>query len=419
MSFKHPSFVLCITTVLLSLAITLSITFTGVASVADEWSPVDLLAIKNLAITNLPRLPKVPSNRVADDPLAAALGKALFFDAKFSANGAVSCSTCHKPDRQFQDGLRVGHGITDGQRRTMPLAGTPFHSFFFWDGRKDSLWSQALGPLENPAEHGADRTMIAHLIATNYHADFEKVFGPLPDLSNLPTHAAPTGTKEAVGAWMAMTADQQRAVNITFANMGKAIEAFERTITVPHTRFDDYAAAVASDDKVAANKIFNQTERNGLKLYLGQGSCMKCHQGPQFTDMQFHNIALPGNSAITDSGRITATHMVRQDQFNCLGEFSDAKQLFQCQPINALEFDLPIQLGAFNSPSLRGVAQRAPYMHNGQFATLHDVLVHYNNSPKASLGESELPRPRNLTPVQLDEMEAFLRTLNVGEVPAN
>jgi cytochrome c peroxidase len=390
----------------------------ALGSDSADWSPIELLAIQTLAITNLPRLPNDASNRVADDPSAAALGKALFFDPRFSANGAVSCSSCHQPDRQFQDDLRVGHGIADGGRRTMPLAGTAFHPFLFWDGRKDSLWSQALGPLENPVEHGADRTMIAQLIATNYRADYEAVFGNLPDLRNLPAHASPTGSPETIAVWMALTPEQQHAVNLTFANMGKAIEAFERTIPVPSTRFDDYAEAVAAKDMIAAGKIFSEAERNGLKLFLDQG-CLRCHLGPQFTDMQFHNIALPGNSVAADSGRITAAHLVRDDPFNCLGEFSDARLPYQCQSIKSVEFDLPEQAGAFKSPSLRGVAQRPPYMHSGQFTTLHDVLVHYNEAPKATFGESELQGPRHMTPQQLAELEAFLLTLNVEEPSIN
>lgn len=83
-----------------------------------------------------------------------------------------------------------------------------------------------------------------------------------------------------------------------------------------------------------------------------------------------------------------------------------------------MQFDFPEQTGASKSPSLRGVAQRLPYMHNGQFATLHEVLVYYNNSPVATVGKSELPGPRNMTPQQLDELEAFLRTLNVDDSPA-
>ncbi len=387
------------------------------AAVSDTfWSETELSTIGNLSIASLPPLPPDLSNHVADDPQAAALGKAFFFDPRFSANGAVSCSSCHMPDRQFQDDRRVGHGIADVTRRTMPLAGTAHHTFFFWDGRKDSQWSQALGPLESPSEHGADRTMIVQLIAASYRADYEAVFGKLPDMGNLPAHATPTGSPEAITAWKLLTTEQQRAVNMTFANMGKAIEAFERTIPVPATRFDADAAALAKKDFVAADKIFTEAERNGLKLFVGQGNCASCHKGPLFTDLQFNNLGLPGTSAATDIGRSTATHVLKNDPFNCLGEFSDAKGPPACQGIRFMKFESPVkQVGAFKSPSLRGVAQRPPYMHNGQFATLRDVMVHYNNAPKAPFGTSELLIPRKLTERQLSELEAFLHTLDVSD----
>ena len=115
--------------------------------------------------------------------------------------------------------------------------------------------------------------------------------------------------------------------------MGKAIEAFERTIPIPSTRFDAYAEAVAANDMAAADRIFTETERNGLKVFLNQGDCMRCHRGPQFTDMQFHNIALPDNTAAADTGSITSAHVVKDDPFNCLGEYSDARLPFQCLPI--------------------------------------------------------------------------------------
>ena len=160
--------------------------------------------------------------------------------------------------------------------------------------------------------------------------------------------------------------------------MGKAIEAFERTIPVPSTRFDAYAAALKAKDVVAADKIFSEAERNGLKLFLNKGDCVRCHTGPLFTDMRFYNLGLPGTSAATDSGRSTAVYALKDDPFNCLGEFSDATltESLPGEPVDAVRS--AEQVGAFKSPSLRGVAQRPPYMHNGQFATLHDVLVHYN-----------------------------------------
>lgn len=387
----------------------------GAAAQVLAWTEKELRDIHRMSLANLQPLPPNPSNRIADDPRAAALGEALFSDARFSADGTVACATCHQPDRQFQDDLKVGHGMADATRRTMPLAGVAFHPFFFWDGRKDSLWSQALGPLENPLEHGTDRTMVAQLIAANYRAEYEALFGSLPDFGELPAQAAPAGSPEAVAAWAALSPDQQRSVNLTFANMGKAIEAFERTIPVPVTRFDAFAAALDAQDGALADTIFSAPERNGLKIFLGQGDCVRCHGGPHLTDLRFHNLGLPGTTEPSDGGRILATHLLADDPFNCLGAFSDAHLPRHCLEVKLLRHDMPDQLGAFKSPSLRGVAQRPPYMHTGQFATLRDVLVHYNAAPKAPFGATELTHPLKLTEAQLSDLEAFLHTLDVGD----
>jgi cytochrome c peroxidase len=114
---------------------------------------------------------------VADDPRAAELGRQLFFDTRLSANGRVACATCHKPDQEFQDGTPLANGVGLTNRRTMPIAGTADSPFLFWDGRKDSQWAQALGPLESPVEHGGNRDQYAQVIAEHYRPAYEQVFG--------------------------------------------------------------------------------------------------------------------------------------------------------------------------------------------------------------------------------------------------
>lgn len=383
---------------------------------AEEWTLNETTSIFGLSLASLrPPLPD-PTNRVADDPKAAALGQKLFFDTRFSANGEISCASCHMSDRQFQDDRQVGRGIKDVTRRTPTLVGSSYSPFFFWDGRKDSQWSQALGPLESAAEHGADRAMIVQVIAANYREEFQTVFGEFPDFGTLPPNASPLARPKIAGAWTALKPEQRRAVNVTFANMGKAIAAFERTIPVPRTRFDDFAAALNAKDMVAANKIFNKNERNGLKLFLGQsGDCLRCHRGPLFTDMRFYNLGLPDMSVKSDSGRTTAVYALKNDPFNCIGDYSDSTGSKGCFGNISMVYDLPSDLGAFKSPTLRGVAQRPPYMHDGKLATLSAVLKHYNDAPKAIFGKSELPTPRKLSDQQLADLEAFLRTLNIEE----
>ena len=381
----------------------------GAVLFSPEWSGDDLKRIQSLSLANLPPLGPDSSNRVSDDPAAAVLGKALFSDTRLSANGAVSCATCHKPDRQFQDDLPVGHGMAVGTLRTMPIAGTAYFPFLFWDGRKDSQWSQALGPLENPAEHGADRTMVVRLVAAAYRPQYEAIFGPLPNLAGLPQHAMPVGSPVAVAAWNGIPERRQTDIDLAYANIGKAIAAFERTIGPQRTRFDAYAAALAAGKQTDAALILTEPERAGLKLFIGQGNCVTCHNGPLLTDNAFHNLALPRINPSADAGRSASVLAVKADPFNCLGPFSDAKPL-ACTELRFMETSSPNLVGAFRSPSLRGVALRPPYMHAGQFATLRDVLAHYNQAPAAAIGKTEL-KPLALSDRQLSDLEAFLKTL--------
>ena len=152
----------------------------------EHWSAKQIEEIRKLSISELEPLPPDATNRVADDARAIELGHKLFFDTRLSSNGKVSCASCHKPEREFQDGTPLAVGVETTARRTMPIAGTAYSPFLFWDGRKDSQWSQALGPLESAVEHGGTRAQYAHLIATSYRSEYEQVFGTLPDVAVRP-----------------------------------------------------------------------------------------------------------------------------------------------------------------------------------------------------------------------------------------
>lgn len=290
-------------------------------ALAPGWTEAELALVRSLSIKSLPPLPPDPSNRVADDPRAARLGQALFFDARLSANGEVACATCHLPDRQFQDDRPLGRGVGTTARRTMPIAGAAYAPFLFWDGRKDSLWSQALGPLESAVEHGGDRTQYAHHIADHYAEDYEAVFGPLPDLASLPPHAGPVTDPVIAAAWQALPEARREAVNVVFANIGKAIAAYERTILPPETRFDRWVAAA----DFPAPGFLSEDEIAGLRLFVGEGECVNCHNGPLLTDNHFHNTGVPAVPGLPDDlGRVAGVRLVQEDPFNCLGAYSDA-----------------------------------------------------------------------------------------------
>lgn len=387
---------------------------------ADKWSDAEKAALASMVLAKLPATPPDPSNAYEAHPSAMALGKRLFSDSRMSKNGKVSCATCHAPERDFQDGLPVGKGVGTGARRTMPIAAVAHSPWLLWDGRKDSLWSQALGPLEDAAEHGANRTQLVRLLETDYRAEYERVFGKFPSLHGVPANASPLGTPDERQAWARMSSEQRDAVNRAFANLGKAIAAYERTVSYGESRFDRYATAVLNGDR-AEQQSFNSQEVNGLRLFIGKAQCSTCHNGPLLTDQHFHNTGVSSpDAAWHDRGRSVAVAKVQNDEFNCLGKYSDAGH-DGCQELRFIASDDPGMDGAFKTPSLRNVANRAPYMHAGQIASLEEVVAHYVRSPAAKVGHSELAHagmgPAERKPIRLTEEEtgdliAFLKTLS-------
>jgi cytochrome c peroxidase len=400
-----------------SLLALLALAALGVAAAGPRWSPAEVAQLQSLSIAGLPPLPADPSNRVADDPRAAALGQRLFFDQRLSGNGQVACASCHLPDKLFQDGTPLAKGVGTTDRRTMSIIGSARSAWQFWDGRKDSLWSQALGPLESAVEHGGNRTQYVHLLAREYRAEYEALFGKLPALSHLPQQAGPVADPQARAAWEALPAAERDQVSGVFANLGKAIAAYERRIEPGPSRFDAYVEAAARGDDARMDATLTRDEIAGLKLFLGKGQCLQCHGGPLFTNNAFHNTGVPAAAGLpADTGRLAGAKKVRDDEFNCLGRFSDARPE-QCGETRFLVEDSAHQLRQFRVPSLRNVAERAPYMHAGQFATLREVVEHYNRAPAAPAGHSEL-KPLGLSAAEVDQLVAFLGTLS-GPVRAD
>jgi cytochrome c peroxidase len=375
----------------------------------NNFSEEEKKTIASLSLAALPPLPADPTNRVADDRRAAAFGATLFFDTDFSANGAVACGTCHLIDRQFQDGLALARGVGTTDRRTMPLAGVAYSPWQFWDGRKDSLWAQALGPMEDAREHGGNRTFYSHLVAEKYRDRYEGIFGPLPELAGTPQHAGPKGNETEQAAWQAMPGDQREEIDTVFSNLGKAIAAFERSIQHPETRFDRFAAALAAGKEPEGDAAFSDLETEGLRLFIGKAQCVTCHNGPRFTDDHFHNTGVPAVPNLPeDRGRAQAVAQVLSDPFNCEGKFSDAPD--KCDELRFMIREGEELERAFKTPSLRGAASRPPYMHSGQIVTLEDVIDHYSRAPESPAGHSEID-PIVFTERGRAALIAFLRTL--------
>ena len=380
------------------------------------WSTKQLHILESLWIGSLNDLPNDPSNKFSNDPAAVDLGHRLFFYLLFSGEGKIACASCHQPSRAFTDGLPLARGMGKVLRNTPTIIGTAYSPWFFWNGRADSQWSQALQPMEAPLEHGGTRTKFAKIIHgdTSYRRTYEKLFGAMPDISDddrFPVEAAPINVVQARAAWETMTTEDQQTVTGIFVNIGKAIASYERLMIPGPSRFDNYVSSLFNGKSVASDQTLTDDEIAGLRLFIGRGACTQCHNGPLLTNNEFHNIGLSISEASeSEKGRTRGAQAVQKSKFNCFGFHSDAKSN-DCAELDFIKLKGVSLLGSFKTPTLRNVNVTAPYMHDGQFSTLDNVLSHYNQAPEANIGKSDV-LPLELTTKQLDQLRYFLLSLD-------
>jgi cytochrome c peroxidase len=347
-----------------------------------------------------------PTNRLSGSPEAVEFGRQLFFDMRLSANGNVSCATCHKPGLAWTDGRTLGVATGEVDRNTPSIANVRLNRWFGWDGASDSLWAHGMRPFLDGREHGMSERRVADLLREN------------PDL--------------ACGYRLATGGDVPEDEELALVNVGKALAAFQETIATGRTPFDDFRDAMAAGD-VAAAAGYPIAAQRGLKIFAGEGRCSMCHFGPNFSHGEFHEIGIPiyRKSGGVDWGRYQGIKMLRASRFNRLGPYNDDPD--PDSGISTRHVDLnPQTFEQFKVPSLRNVALTAPYMHNGHFATLPQVVKHYSEIDPANLhvahiylgdefGLNEPPptddmlRPLKLTEMQIADVVAFLETLTERE----
>ncbi|MES2626280.1 MAG: cytochrome c peroxidase [Pseudomonadota bacterium] len=378
---------------------------------AAPWTATERTLIESLWLEQLPPLPNDPGNAIADNLRAANFGQMLFFDTRLSGNGEVSCATCHQPDRRFTDGLPTAKAIGNSRRNTPSLVGVAYSPWLYWDGRKDSLWSQALAPLEDPAEHGGHRMRFAQLLQDDqfYRNEYHALFNGWPEFHVVDSISAKAAPDDWDATWKNLPHEDQQLIAAIFVNLGKVLEAYERRLMPSSSRFDSYVAALAENEPTAET-ILSKDERAGLRLFIGDARCIQCHNGPLFTNNEFHNTGLlPPSGSLPDEGRSQVLEALTTDVFNCLGDFSDATEE-QCSELIYMRKG-PELLGAMRTPSLRNLAGTEPYMHKGQMQTLSAVLEHYNRAPLALIGHNEA-QPLGLNNRQLHQLQAFLLSLD-------
>jgi cytochrome c peroxidase len=382
--------------------------------------------------------PPDPSNAAADNPRAAILGKKLFFDPRFSgplgpendavsngslgvagASGKIACASCHQPELGGSDhrsrpmATSLAAGYTGRNAPTIVNAAysdVARGGWQFWDGRKDSLWSHVLEPLENPVEQNSTRLQVAHVLFDHYRSMYETLFGPMPDLTN--TARFPQSGKPGDPSYDNMTSADRTAIDRVFVNFGKAIEAYERRLVSTNFASSPFDQMLAGDDTAMTPAAIR-----GARLFVGKAACNECHRGSAFSDGKFHNIGCPQEGEhvdATDDGRYRGIAGVKTDVFNRAGAFSDQPDDSHLRDLKASTIDI----GAFKTPTLRNVAKTAPYMHDGVYGTLWDVVNHYNfgGATGAYAGTREVTiSPLLLDSREVDDLVEFLRSLSDGD----
>ena len=386
-----------------------SVTIHGVTLSPEEVATI-------LEHSPLPEIPEETRNAVASDPQAIRLGQFLFHDTALSSTGTVSCATCHQPERDWTDGLPLSQGVAEVSRDAPTLWNGAYQRWYFWDGRADSLWAQSLGPIESHKEMAGSRGRVYRRVAETprVRSLYQTVFGPIPKLESEAafTDARPTdGEDEAGRAWSGLSPEDQSAVNRVFANTGKAIAAFERTLVSRDAPLDRFVAALRVGDREGMD-AYPADALRGLRTFIGEGQCILCHVGPNFTDREFHNIGLDRGGPVVDEGRFAGVAKAVEDPFNGLGAYSDDTSE---EANTALTFvaQKPDNLGEFKTPTLRNVAGTAPYMHDGRFADLGEVIRFYSEldqEPAVGHREESL-QPLHLSPAERTDLRAFLESL--------
>ena len=334
------------------------------------------------------------TNRVSGKQYAIEFGTLLFFDHRLSGPATKSCASCHVPERNWTDNLRRGVGVAELDRNTPTLMNLSARRWYGWDGASDSLWSQSLRPILDQRELAATPRHAAQLVRNDKELScrYRKAFGALP---------SPTDD-EAV-----------------FVNVGKALAAFQETLTSGRTPFDQFRDALA---RAAPPSTWNYSEpaQRGLKIFIGKGGCTTCHAGPNFTSGEFFNTGLSrlAPQGKPDPGRHAGIGQLLQSRFNLLGTYNDDTTGAGAAHTRRASIE-KADFGEFKVPSLRNLMLTSPYGRDGSIDTLAEVVRHYAGldpvRPHAKDGQPA--KPLNLTSREQTDLVVFLESLSTFSNP--
>jgi len=305
-------------------------------------------------------------NTPSDNPITnagASLGRVLFYDKNLSANGTIACASCHKSEFGFADDRTLSLGFEGGEtgRHSMALTNARFYEpgMFFWDQRAETLEDQVLMPFQDEVEMGMTLESLIETVASQdfYPALFDSAFGD---------------------------------GEVTSDRISKALAQFVRSLVSYRSPYDEGRAAVSSAN--TDFPTFNDEENLGKEIFMGTpmdpngGGCAVCHQGETMAAAEANNNGLDVDS-VDDTGYGEVT-----------GSTGD--------------------MGTFKVPSLRNIAVRGGFMHDGRFSTLREVIDHYGDTVEA---HPNLGMPLNMHIMELsvphrEALVAFLETLTDEEM---
>jgi len=324
------------------------------------------------ALAPLPPPPSPPENPTT--PEKVELGKKLFFDRRLSGDGTMSCAACHDPGSGFADALPISlsYPTTRNWRNAPGLVNAAWRKTLFRDGRSSSLEEQALFPMMSPFEMNRNLDYLEEVLKTvpAYAEAFRSVFGG----------------------------------EITRQRVAMAIAAFERTLVSRDTPLDRHLRGEPG--------ALSARQRAGLDLFLGKAGCAACHGGPNLEDGKFHRLGVPEDPKAKDDPRVLATARF----VGKVSGFPDYASLLE-DPGRFLVTKDPADWKAFATPPLREVAATAPYMHNGAFRTLREVIDFYDRGGGDDPKKSPALRPLALSREEKESLREFLATGLSGKMP--
>lgn len=297
------------------------------------------------------------------------LGKKLFFDRRLSGDGTMSCATCHNPEQAFTDGLDISlsYPTTKNWRNAPTLINVAFSKYLFWDGRAKSLEDQALFPMMSAFEMNQNLDFLEEELRSvpEYVEAFKKVFGG----------------------------------EITRERIAMAIAAFERTLVSKNAPIDRFLNG--QKDALSPEAI------KGYEIFTGKGRCSECHYGVNLSDEKFYSLNVPENPSLLNDPRVNATmrfvaKVYHYDNYLSLRE----------DPGRYLITKDKKDWKAFKTPTLREVSKTAPYMHNGVFKDLDEVIDFFD---RGGGQDNAILKPLKLTSEEKRHLKAFLIEALTGE----